>query len=434
MNSAIATKLASLLEEKTKLVSWQNIPPAWQAKIQRKVKQCNSLQFIAPRNTEELGKIIQFANEHNLKILPCGRGSKLGWGGRLEKVDLVISSQNLNNILEYAVGDLTLSVEAGAKLADIQNILAKNQQFLPLDPSYSQDATIGGILATADAGSWRQRYGGVRDLVLGVSFLRSDGKLAKAGGKVVKNVAGYDLMKLFTGSYGTLGFITQVNFRLYPLPANSQTIILTGSKAAVSAIATSLHGSGLTPSVADLISGGMLKTLDLAGEFGLVVRFQTIPASIEAQIQAMLAMAKDLEIDFLTFKDEQEIKFWCNYQANLEVKDYQANINAKIGILPHQIVQLLENLTANELAVINLSSGIGKLKLSYTITKNRLQTLRSICQSYGGFLTILSGATAAREQIELWGYQGNNANLMRAIKQKFDPKNILSPGTFIDNI
>ncbi len=120
-------------------------------------------------------------------------------------------------------------MQAGLKLADLQAFLAPSGQFLPLDPSYADNATIGGIIATADAGTWRQRYGGVRDLILGFSFIRHDGEIAKAGGRVVKNVAGYDMMKLFTGSYGTLGIIDQITLRLYPETANSETLIITGN-------------------------------------------------------------------------------------------------------------------------------------------------------------------------------------------------------------
>ena len=140
---------------------------------------------------------------------------------------------NLNQVVEHGEEDLVITVQAGMKIKDLNNFLASKGQFLPIDPFFEEEATVGGVVATANNLSWRQRYGGVRDLILGLSFVRADGEVVKAGGKVVKNVAGYDLMKLFTGSYGSLGIITQVTFRLYPLVAHSSSIFVGGGKGRV---------------------------------------------------------------------------------------------------------------------------------------------------------------------------------------------------------
>ena len=169
-----------------------------------------------PETLEALATGVKLANEFDWKILICGNGSKLSWGGLVKEAQLVISTQRLNRIIDHAIGDLTVTVEAGMTISQLQQALSPSNQFLPLNPCYPQSATIGGIVATADTGSWRQGYGGVRDLLLGLSFVRADGVIAKAGGRVVKNVAGYDLMKLFCGSFGTLGIISQVTMRLYP--------------------------------------------------------------------------------------------------------------------------------------------------------------------------------------------------------------------------
>ncbi|UBF23829.1 FAD-binding oxidoreductase [Kovacikia minuta CCNUW1] len=189
-------------------------------------------RIVYPNNPTELAAVIQSAYQNRWQILPCGAGSKLNWGGMVGGKDkgerikdksaasplIVVSTKNLNRVIEHAVGDLTVTVEAGVRFAELQQQLAQVGQFLAIDPAYPEQATIGGIVATADTGSLRQCYNSVRDMLLGVSFVRADGQMAKAGGRVVKNVAGYDLMKLFTGSYGTLGILTQVTFRVYPMP------------------------------------------------------------------------------------------------------------------------------------------------------------------------------------------------------------------------
>ena len=174
-----------------------------------------------PVTAAELAELVRSAHHTKSPLSVAGNQSKSDWGGCITGAKTTISTQKLDRLIDHAIGDLTVTVEAGMKFDRLQQILATAQQFLPLDPAYPDRATIGGIIATADAGSLRHRYGGVRDLLLGINFVRADGKMAKAGGRVVKNVAGYDMMKLFTGSYGTLGILTEVTFRVYPLPAHA---------------------------------------------------------------------------------------------------------------------------------------------------------------------------------------------------------------------
>ena len=197
------------------------------------------LPILMPSSAIELAELVAIANLERSPLVVAGNSSKLDWGGTVKEAKSIVTTQKLDRLIAHAVGDLTVTVEAGMKFAALQEILATAGQFLPLDPAYPNISTIGGIIATADTGSLRHRYGGVRDLLLGISFVRADGKIAKAGGRVVKNVAGYDMMKLFTGSYGTLGILTEVTLRVYPLPANSGTVILTGAVEGLSKAAKS---------------------------------------------------------------------------------------------------------------------------------------------------------------------------------------------------
>ncbi|MBD0345804.1 MAG: FAD-binding oxidoreductase, partial [Coleofasciculus sp. Co-bin14] len=157
------------------ICNWENLKSIWQERIAK----VNALEtfpssIVYPSTAEELAKVITHAYSNSWSILPCGSGSKLGWGGMGKNVDLVVSTERLNRIIDHAVGDLTITVEAGVKYAELQEILSKSGQFLPLDPAYPQDATLGGIVATADSGSLRHRYGGIRDMLLGITFVRSD--------------------------------------------------------------------------------------------------------------------------------------------------------------------------------------------------------------------------------------------------------------------
>ena len=222
-------KAASLANHDATVLNYSQVTDSWQQKIARLgLESLNDLDnpeqilLVTPNNITALAEVVKTAIANKWQLIPSGNGSKLDWGELTTNVDLIVSTQKCDRIIAHAVDDLTVTVEAGITLAQLQAKLKEHNQFLPIDPAFPQEATIGGILATADTGSWRQRYGGIRDLVLGISFVRGDGAIAKAGGKVVKNVAGYDLMKLLIGSYGTLGIITEATFRTYPIPENSQ--------------------------------------------------------------------------------------------------------------------------------------------------------------------------------------------------------------------
>src|SRR6516164_2428950 len=175
-------------------------------------------KFVAePASERELAALLSSANEAQIAVIPRGGGTKLAWGNPPKRADLVLLTARLNRVLEHAWADLTVSVEAGCTLLTLEEKLAQHGQRLALDGLQPESATIGGILSTNDSGVLRLRFGALRDLVIGVTLALPDGTLASSGGKVVKNVAGYDLPKLTTGAFGTLGIITRAVFRTHPV-------------------------------------------------------------------------------------------------------------------------------------------------------------------------------------------------------------------------
>jgi glycolate oxidase FAD binding subunit len=441
MTTAIATVLKSITD--TELIELDSADVYWH-KIYQVVNRNSStpIYLLFPQTIEALATIVRQASQQQWRILICGNASKINWGKITQDIQLIVSTQKCDRLIEHAVGDLTVTVEAGMKLADLQSKLRSHHQFLPLDSHYP-DATLGGIVATADAGSWRQRYGGVRDLLLGLSFIRADGEIAKAGGRVVKNVAGYDLMKLFTGAYGTLGVITQLTFRLYPWITTSQTILLTGKAQQIAQATQTIRNSGLTPTAMDLLSATVIEQLKLGSNIGLLIRWQTIAESIEQQISQVKAIAKQLDLVTSTYEAELEEKLWQNCAAITSVPQSPAAVICKIGIAPAATVGLLSQigdythssaspsgtLRDRNTAIIHAASGIGKLQLrgDYELVAQ----MRSHCQQNQGFLTILDAPQTLKQQIDIWGYSGNALKTMQAIKNQFDPQNILNPGRFI---
>src|SRR2546429_3694531 len=178
---------------------------------------------IEPGTASEIAEILRLSNEAGLAVIPRGSGTKLGWGNAPTHADVILSVARLTEIIEHAWADLTVTVEAGCTIQRLQETLAEHGQRLALDALWPEKATVGGVLSTNDSGALRLRFGALRDLIIGATIALPDGTLASSGGKVVKNVAGYDLPKLVTGALGTLGVITRAVFRLHPLPLNSRS-------------------------------------------------------------------------------------------------------------------------------------------------------------------------------------------------------------------
>ncbi|MBD2106330.1 FAD-binding oxidoreductase [Nodosilinea sp. FACHB-13] len=389
--------------------------------------------IVCPTTEAELAAVMACAHKHRWRVVPCGSGSKLSWGGLGAGVDLVVSTARLNQVIDHAVGDMTLTAQAGTKLADLAPRLATHNQFLAVDPAYPERATLGGIVATADTGSLRQRYGGLRDMLIGISFVRFDGQVAKAGGRVVKNVAGYDLMKLLTGSYGTLGVISQLTFRLYPGQDTSKTVVVTGAAGEMEALVNALRLSPLTPVALDILSPALASYLGY-GEFALVARFQSIAPGVDEQVEALLAVVRPaLSAQVLQGAEDEQI--WAGVGAALFPQSEEQNeaIVAKVGLPPAKVVAWLDQLPSGSLARIHGGSGIGTVRLA-AATADMVKELRKGCTTNQGYFTLLEAPLSLKKSVDVWGYSSNALSVMQAIKAQFDPHNGLSPGRFVGGL
>jgi glycolate oxidase FAD binding subunit len=427
------------------LRAWNSVDVAQQQVMLRALIPGVQPKYVVyPQTQEELAAVMRLAHHQRWRVLPFGHGSKLHWGGLAEDITLAVSTQHLNRVIEHAIGDLTVTAEAGLSFAELQQMLNNVGQFLAIDPSYCGScegelspnrATLGGIVATGDTGSIRHRYNSVRDMLLGITFVRSDGQLVKAGGRVVKNVAGYDLMKLLTGSYGTLGIITQVTFRVYPLPQASQTVVITGEAAAIAQAIQALLSSALTPTAVDLrLDQGLC----------LVVRFQSVSESVALQTTRLNELASALGLVTKLYTDDTERDLWKEFKYSMgeALQDNTSNgadrqgIVCKIGVKPSHAVEALckmETLMPNALAVIHAGSGLGQLQMEERGIED-LEAARSLLQSLGGYLSILQAPPELKQSIDIWGYPGNALPLMKRVKQHFDPEHLLSPHRFVGGI
>jgi glycolate oxidase FAD binding subunit len=443
--NTIVQKLESIAGA-AQVCAYPSLETPWQVKLRQAVTPSSDLAcMVSPNSQEELAEVMTCANQQKWRMLLAGQGSKLGWGGLVKEPQVLLSSQRLDRLIDHAVGDLTVTVEAGMPFAKLQAMLAKEGQFLPLDPTYSDRATLGGIIATADTGSLRQRYGGVRDLLLGLSFSRADGQMAKAGGRVVKNVAGYDLMKLFTGAYGTLGFVTQMTLRLYPLPASSQTLLVTGNISKITQAREILFRSALTPTAADLLSPHLSALLEVEQAPSLVTRFQGLGASVQEQSRQWQSIIQELRLSMTSYVDQEEVLLWKRVQEIRELRD--PAVTCKIGVLPTDGVEALAMLetiakkhslsVSKTMGFLHAGSGLGVIRLQNSPEDSlgkALAEFRTYCQERQGFLSILEAPVALKQKIDVWGYTSNSLGIMRSLKNQFDPGKLLNPNRFVGDI
>lgn len=369
----------------------------------------------------ELHELVRELHRQGSAWLPAGLGSRLVWGPPLREPCPVLSCARLDRIVEHTPGDFTLTVQAGAPLAAVQEALAPHRQWLALDPPWGgADSSIGGLVARGLAGGYRQRYLGVRDQLIGVRLLRADGVAAMAGGRVVKNVAGYDLMRLLTGSWGSLGLITELTLRTLPLPPHRSGLLVQGPPEALAPLARWLLGSTLTPERVDLWSAPLAAAAGLAPEPLLLIALASVAAaSLEEQAAAIAERSalpvRSVEADALA-------PLLATARG-----DGAAGWLLRLGVPPDAACRLLE---APELAAVSLDlaagSGLGTAWApASALGVSRVQELRRRCQELGGWLTVLLQPPGAT--LPAW-LDSPARPMIEALKQRFDPLGQLAPG------
>src|SRR5437870_1332957 len=414
--------------EITAIVGDGNIRPAMAAD---EVDGVAPATVVEPGTAEDLAKVLACANRTGLTVIPRGGGTKLDWGNPPRHADLVLSTARLGRVLEHAWGDMTATVQAGCTVAQFQRTLAEHGQRLALDPLWPDRATVGGILATNDSGALRTRYGSLRDLIIGITLALPDGTLAKSGGKVVKNVAGYDLPKLATGSFGTLAVITQAVFRLHPLPHETRTLTFTAPSPAVEPLcelALAVQRSQLTFVALQLRSAG-------SGSSALDVGFEGTGAGLDSQERALLRLAAGVtraDPPPLVWRAREEL--W---------RGREPAVTAKFGVLPAELAEFCamvrEVAAAPSLAwsLVAQAPGVGHLRFEARTGDSlvaALAQLRAGVERRGGTLALLRCPLDVKARLDVWGSPGDSLPLMRCVKAQLDPAGLLNPGRFVGGI
>jgi glycolate oxidase FAD binding subunit len=386
-------------------------------------------QFIAePDHEHQLAAALSLANDAGIAVIPRGGATKLDWGNPPKRAQLILSTARLNRIVEHAWADLTVTVEAGCTLQVLEETLAQHGQRLAFDALWPGRATIGGVLSTNDSGTLRLRFGALRDLIIGVTIALPDGTLASSGGKVVKNVAGYDLPKLVTGAFGTLGVITRAVFRLHPLPRAAKTFSLTAETF------QSMQQNVLAIQDSQLAHTS-LQIRCVSGELPAAdILFEATEAGLAAQESHLRKLLGSTQVE------QSPESFWSARQ-NLWDLPSNAALLAKISVLPMDIAKTLDSLNSiGESRKVNWqivlqATGIGTLRLEADpiLLSESAEQLRRELQSRGGALVVLRRPPDLLS-FDSWGDAGDSVPLMRAVKNQLDPKNTLNPGRFVGGI
>ncbi len=414
---------------------------------------------VFPENEAQVAAVLRLADEHQATVMPRGGGSHSSLGNVPTRVDVVLSVQRLQQQLAYEPGDMTTTVQAGLRLADLQASLRQHGQFLALDPSAADTTTVGGIVAANLSGPRRLLYGSARDLLLGSAVISLDGKRTKAGGRVVKNVTGYDLNKLYIGSLGTLAVIVELTWKVHPNPPGEQTLgIGVAQQADVAEIRHMLMALPLR--LNSLVLLNRSAAAELTAQTGIacpetpylfLARLEGTPEVLEHQASGTATALRGLSpagtASVHTWLDDEPARIWQALEAfpltlaQAAPHSMVSKVSLRLAELPAFIEAMDAAATANGTAwplLVHAGHGVAYVRLTLGESPEdlmpHLQTLDACVSRLQGRRVLEYAPLAIKQQIDVWGAAGDDFALMRGIKATFDPHNRLNPGRFLGGL
>ena len=383
-----------------------------------------------PGSAQAAGATLSFCHREGLAVVPCGGGTRLHVGNLPARLDCYLSSVHLTGIVSYQPGDLTVSVEAGTPLQELQAALAEGGQFLPWDPPMADRATVGGVLAAGEPGFRRLPGARPRDLLLGFEALLADGTLVAAGGRVVKNVSGYELTKLLVGSRGTLAFLTRVHLRVRPLPETAVTLAGTfDDPERLGGFLSSLRSGVATPEILAVLAPAVAASLSLRG-WVVLLRFEGIEEETSEDCRKAEELLGASEVSRLEKVDGD--RAW-NVLRDFPSPDSGSKSECILlgQVLPSDTMRLAGRWQLHGSLVAYPEAG----RLYSRIDEPEAYwSLLESAQELGGNAVLERGPQSLKSQLDVFGETPRGFELMRKIKEKMDPKRILSPGRFVGRL
>ena len=395
---------------------------------------------VSPGSAEEAAAVMRLAHQQELVVVPAGGFVNQNIGRVPARIDIALRTTRLKQIEQYDLGDLTISVGAGITIGELDRVVSANRQLLPIDPAGRDRVTLGGAIATNAGGPLKHGFGGIREYLLGVKFVTADGKIAKAGGRVVKNVAGYDLMKLMTGSFGTLGVIVSANLKVFPRPKQFRTFVaeFVSLRQAIDYRNRVLQ-SPLSPLCLEIASpeartmipdggspGAWAIYLRAGGSDAVLARYrQELGGSVAREGEG-----SDEDMFWRTVSDWEHL--WMSGKGNCVL--LKVSVPTTSVELALESAAAIASRTGLHWAAVGRAAGFLAVGFSGADTPQKLASaIQEYRQALSGdsMATVQHCPTALKAQIDMWGTTPTDLVAMRAVKQALDPKQILNRGRFL---
>ena len=394
-------------------------------------------EIVEPVSAEDVAAVLASASKQRTSVVVRGGGTKMGWGRRPSSVDVVLSTKRLNAVVAHEHADLTATVQAGARLDEVNHILARHGQWLPIESAFDE-STIGGAIATNDSGPLRHRYGTPRDLLIGIRLALTDGRLIKAGGNVVKNVAGYDIGRLMSGSHGSLAAIVSATFKLSPLPAATQTLVATFDRAdTLVAAVSAITSSQLEPAAVDVRVGPYEHRgpheyvgAGFSRPYSLLMKFESTPTALDTYVQRARAMMQPTDSQVVS--SQSEVDLW---REHIRSPWQSSGMVARFAWLPASLGAVLAHVEELRNAVDDveligraaLGSCLLRIGADVRVQRNIVERMRSRSDIFRHVI-VLRAEPQLKEQLDVWGPLGDAGSLGASVKHALDPNGILNAG------
>lgn len=392
----------------------------------------------------DVSKVLCDAHDAGESVIPWGGGTMMGLGNVPSAADIVLDVTSLNQILTYDPDDMTISIQAGCRLGDVQRLLADHHQRLPFDAADPDHATIGGLFCTGVSGPTSSAYGSMRDLVIGITTVLPNGQQSRGGGMVVKNVSGYDMMRMHYGALGSLGVVVQLNFKVLPAPRNVRTVIVRfDSVSDATKAANAVKGSQLLPSAMVMVNDLLADGIGLgAAAWSLLLRADGPSQALGRQVERLVQTANAQLGDVTVTDDAASLELWEKINQELSTAPSENSVRLRIGSEPSKMERAVEELQSlaeqHELGMsITADVGYGQILTSFATGDSgtgAFSAAWNTARQIGRHVTLLTGPAAVKSNIDVFGDEPAGLPLMRSLKQQFDPSGVLNHGRFIGHL
>jgi glycolate oxidase FAD binding subunit len=400
---------------------------------------------VRPSSIAELSEIVRSAHAENLAMIPWGGGTQMGLGNIPERYDVGVDLTAIDDVLRYDPDDMTMSVQTGCRLQDLNQMLGENRQVLPVDAASPARATIGGITAVGASGPRRLGYGPLRDLIIGMSVMSTDGTVTKAGGQVVKNVTGFDMMRMHHGALGSLGIIVSINFKVIPKPQSERTVIasfdsLEQADQAAKEIVQSQLGVTAVVVLNPAATGDVSGSAD--GRWTISVRCEAPPSAVVRQAERVVEyigeQVRDVRVEDST---EQSEALWIRLCQAIDQRAESQDIVFRIGQAASKLGPTAESLGEsfssfeNARLTLDYGSGLAYVRIARSAAAPSINSeFLDAFAGCGDHLTLMTAPVEVKQQVDVFGGAKAGFSMIEALKSTFDPERVLNPGRYIGRL